>query len=85
MGTMKLLVIIALFWLGWIIWRRYLVYRAMFKKSQEEHYSQVLPCHYCGLHVPEEESIVVNNKVYCCQAHYQQEQQASEPNRKNAS
>lgn len=45
-------------------------YRRQTPKQDESPNSQdMVSCAYCGIHLPKSESIVANEKYYCCTAH----------------
>ena len=71
MGFRLLLLIIALLAIWFIV--RHLVSKRLsssdIPKPSRIQSGQMLECHYCHVHVPEEETITTNGHVYCCQEH----------------
>ncbi len=39
------------------------------KPPIQEKHAVVLRCDHCGLHIPEQEAIHYNNKIFCCEQH----------------
>ena len=39
------------------------------KKKSVKQIDSVVPCHKCGLHIPENEAILQNEQHYCCEEH----------------
>ena len=36
------------------------------------HAQAMVPCHVCGVHIPQSEAFYRNSRAYCCAAHAQQ-------------
>jgi len=57
---------ISVFLIWWIL-------RTLLSSRQSEdkpgQVKNMLACKYCGLHIPEDESIAHNGQVYCCREH----------------
>ncbi|MBT3277233.1 PP0621 family protein [Candidatus Thioglobus sp.] len=63
MGIIKLIIIVLIVWLGISLWRK-------FRKPTEHNISQpstnkMLSCSTCKTHIPENEAIIQNGKVFC--------------------
>lgn len=37
--------------------------------NDEERSEKMLTCAHCGVHLPESEAVLADNRVYCCDAH----------------
>ncbi|MDM8545477.1 PP0621 family protein [Candidatus Venteria ishoeyi] len=65
----------------WMLWRIFQGYKASLENEAENQTKQkkqnqampekqhMLPCAFCGMHIPEQEAIHRGDKVYCCQEH----------------
>ncbi|MDH5257524.1 MAG: PP0621 family protein [Gammaproteobacteria bacterium] len=79
MGIIRLITVVAVIWLVWFFVKRFqqnLVERkqaaekkAEIKAAQSEPLSSVKKCAVCGIHVPENETVVYNGRYYCSDAH----------------
>ncbi len=63
MGIIKLIIIVLIVWLGISVWRK-------FRKTADNNLSQpstskMLSCSVCKTHIPENEAILQDGKVYC--------------------
>ncbi|ALE52236.1 hypothetical protein SP60_02675 [Candidatus Thioglobus autotrophicus] len=63
MGIIKLIIIVLIVWLGISVWRK-------FRKTTDNNLSQpstskMLSCSVCKTHIPENEAILQDGKVYC--------------------
>jgi uncharacterized protein len=63
MGIIKLIIIVLIIWLGISVWRK-------FRKTTDNNLSQpstskMLSCSVCKTHIPENEAILQDGKVYC--------------------
>jgi uncharacterized protein len=68
MGIIKIIIIVLLVWLGFSLIKK-------FRKPIEgqdtiaSNSSKMLACSVCKTHIPENEAIVQNGKVYCSKEH----------------
>ena len=67
MGIIKLIVVVLIIWLGFSLFKK-------FRKTPENSVSKpssnkMLACSVCQTHVPENEAIIHNGKVYCSKEH----------------
>jgi uncharacterized protein len=73
---LRLLIIFAALWLAVQLVRRAL--RSDQSSASHNNTSpnppRMLPCAYCGVHVPESEAITRAGKIYCCREHGAQEE-----------
>lgn len=63
MGIIKLIIIVLIVWLSISVWRK-------FRKTADNNLSQpstskMLSCSVCKTHIPENEAILQDGKVYC--------------------
>jgi uncharacterized protein len=63
MGIVKLIIIVLIVWLGISLWRK-------FRKTADHNIAQpsankMLSCSTCKTHIPENEAIIQNGKVFC--------------------
>lgn len=63
MGIIKLIIIVLIVWLGISVWRK-------LRKKTDNNLSQpstskMLSCSICKTHIPENEAILQDGKVYC--------------------
>jgi uncharacterized protein len=63
MGIIKLIIIVLIVWLGISLWKQ-------FRKKPDNNIpqpstSKMLSCSVCKTHIPENEAILQNGKVYC--------------------
>jgi len=70
----------ALIWLllGYILWQAVKKLYQQIQKTQQQATTrrslQSIPmvrCQRCGLHIPKQEALNVDNRYYCCEAHKQ--------------
>jgi len=75
MGISRLLILGALLWLGWFIFKRVqenmLRRKAKVSKAKLES-SDIVKCNVCDVHVPKTEAIESNGHYFCCIAHKNQ-------------
>lgn len=63
----RLIIIIAI--IGMVYWL-FKSYRKQLPKQDEPPRTQdMVSCAYCGIHLPKNDSLFLNNKYYCCAAH----------------
>ncbi len=70
----RLLQILALFFLLWLAIRfikRLLQTRKPRRPLAPQSAVDMLPCAYCGEHIPRPDAIIKADKAYCSQAHYE--------------
>lgn len=69
----KLLLLAIIVWLLFLIIKRYgLSLRSGANEQQTPDAALMVQCRHCGLHVPKNDSIVVNGEYYCCEDHRRQ-------------
>ena len=69
----KLLLLAIIVWLLFLIIRRYgRSLRSGAPEQQNPDAALMVQCRHCGLHVPKNDSIVVNGEHYCCEEHRRQ-------------
>lgn len=58
----------------WLLYRMLQRYAGSMQPQDRETsaVSTMVQCAHCGLHLPEEESILADGRHYCCEAHRQQ-------------
>jgi len=71
MGLTRLLMIIAIVWVVWFIYRRVKQGKHVLKRNKVKKHaiSNVKQCSVCGVHVPENEVLESNGRFYCSQKH----------------
>lgn len=67
MGIIKLIIVVLLVWTGFWLLKK-------FRKpadciDQKSSVNKMLACSVCKVHIPENEAIIQNNKVYCSKEH----------------
>jgi len=73
MGLSRLIILVAIIWLGWFLYQRYQqkivnqLQKGMKKKEIKS--AVIVKCVACGLHVPKGEAIEDNGKFYCSTDH----------------
>lgn len=65
-------VVLAILLAWWIL--RLLRRSATTRPSTPHKVENMVACHHCGLHIPEDEAIVKEGHRYCCEAHARLEQ-----------
>ncbi|HEU4709119.1 MAG TPA: PP0621 family protein [Methylophilaceae bacterium] len=68
---LKILLLAIIVWLLYRILQRY-AGSVQTQDREAAPHSTMLQCAHCGLHLPEEESLNINGKHYCCKAHSEQ-------------
>ncbi|MDX1810495.1 MAG: PP0621 family protein [Gammaproteobacteria bacterium] len=76
MGLVRVITIGLVIWLGWMLYRRFILQKKNIpsnaKAKQTDNVAAMRQCAVCGVHVPQEEALYKNNKYYCCQQHSDQ-------------
>jgi uncharacterized protein len=67
MGIIKLIIIILLVWMGFWILKKFR--KPADRIDQKSSVNKMLACSVCKVHIPENEAIIQNNKVYCSKEH----------------
>jgi uncharacterized protein len=68
MGIIKVIVIVLLVWLGFSLIKKFRKpTEAINNKTSSG--NKMLACSVCKMHIPEDEAIVQNGKVYCSKEH----------------
>lgn len=66
----RLLLIIISVWLAvWLIRRAFFAAPSAKPPSDRQFPPQMLPCAYCGVHVPEDHALMQAGKAYCSKEH----------------
>ncbi|HIM57702.1 MAG TPA: hypothetical protein EYJ00_00010 [Gammaproteobacteria bacterium] len=63
MGIVKLIIIVLVIWLGFSLFRK--LRKPKDQIEQQPSTSKMLSCAVCKTHIPENEAIIQNGKVYC--------------------
>ncbi len=63
MGIVKLIVVLLVVWLGFSLFKK--IRKRPSELSQKPSGNKMLACSTCKTHIPENEAIIQNNKVYC--------------------
>lgn len=66
----KLLLLAVAIWLIIVILKRYRA--SMQRTSRPGDAELMVQCHTCGLHLPSSDSLLVDDRHYCCKAHAEQ-------------
>jgi len=78
-GLFRVAVIVLIAFLVYRLVRRWLTAfeqnRAQNAARRSTKIGNMVRCHYCQLHLPEEQAFRKNDTWYCSKTHYQQEQQ----------
>ena len=67
MGIVKLIIVVLLVWLGFVLFKK--LRKPSSELSQKPSNSKMLSCSVCKVHIPEDEAIIQNGKVYCSKEH----------------
>jgi uncharacterized protein len=65
----KILLLAIVIWLLYLILRRYTSSLHSSDNMRNPGIATMVQCAHCGVHLPEEESVSVSDKYYCCEAH----------------
>ena len=75
MGLIRIVIILALAYLGWQLIKATLTrtgyLRGPDRSANTQSGEKMLPCARCGVHVPSSEAFQYRNLAFCCQAHQQ--------------
>jgi len=63
MGIIKLIVVVLVVWLGFFLFKK--IRKPASKLSQKPSNNKMLACSVCKTHIPENEAILQDGKVYC--------------------
>jgi len=63
MGIVKLIVVVLVVWLGFVLFKK--LRKPKSELSQESSNHKMLACSVCQTHIPENEAIIQNGKVFC--------------------
>jgi uncharacterized protein len=69
----KILLLAVAIWLLIIVLKRY-IHNMQPPARPPSSAETMVQCAYCGLHLPESDSLRVNHQHYCCEAHSKQTQ-----------
>ncbi len=64
----KLLIFGLLIWILVSLLKKRLV-RPAFERRQKSKQTRIVPCQYCGIHIPEPEATLHDDQHFCCQDH----------------
>ncbi|BBB24564.1 conserved hypothetical protein [Isorropodon fossajaponicum endosymbiont JTNG4] len=67
MGIAKLIIIVLFVWTGFWLLKRFR--KPADRIDQKSSVNKMLACSVCKVHIPENEAIIQNNKVYCSKEH----------------
>ncbi len=74
MGLFRLLVILGIAYLAYRLFVSWQRLTQQPKPEPRKQVKNVVPCHFCRLHIPEAEAIQKNGRYYCSVKHLQQDQ-----------
>jgi uncharacterized protein len=78
MNLLRLLLIALAVWIIVVLIRNRSSRKAALKKPQNnQHIDSIVPCAICGTHVPEDEALHEDGKVYCSPEHRDQARNTS--------
>ena len=63
MGIVKLIVVVLVVWLGFVLFKK--LRKPKSELSQKSSNNKMLACSVCQTHIPENEAIIHNGKVFC--------------------
>lgn len=63
MGIFKLIIVVLVVWLGFVLFKK--LRKPANELSQKPSNSKMLACSVCKTHIPENEAIIQDAKVYC--------------------
>lgn len=73
MGLSRLLMLIAIIWLGWIVYRRWRMLRTRQApppvQTGQAQSGKTCKCAHCGVHIPAEEALWLEQRPFCCEEH----------------
>lgn len=71
MNLIRLLIIAAIVWLTFRIYRNWQDKNKIAKKNatKDSQIKNMVQCSKCGVHLPEQEALKSNNLYYCCEEH----------------
>ena len=67
MGILKLIVVVLVVWLGFSLFKK--IRKPSVKTDAKSSSSKMLACSVCKTHIPENEAIIQDGKVYCSKEH----------------
>ncbi|MBW5290681.1 MAG: hypothetical protein Rsou_0237 [Candidatus Ruthia sp. Asou_11_S2] len=67
MGIVKLIIIVLLVWTGFWLLKKFR--KPADRIDQKSSVNKMLACSVCKVHIPENEVIIQNNKMYCSKEH----------------
>ena len=67
MGILKLIVVVLVVWLGFSLFKK--IRKPSVKTEGKSSSSKMLACSVCKTHIPENEAIIQDGKVYCSKEH----------------
>lgn len=68
----KILLLAVVIWLAFLILRRYLRSIQSDRTPDQQDAAVMVQCRHCGLHIPQNDSIAVNEHYYCSEEHRKQ-------------
>lgn len=70
MNLIRILVIAAVVWLAYVLFRRWLAEKNLPRRDGEGRpQERMVKCAYCGLHVPESQAVQRGGRSYCSPEH----------------
>ncbi len=73
MGFIRVALFAAVIWIVYSLYRKQMQKRISTSRKTKE---KVQPCEHCGVFVPEQDVVIVNDKVYCSHEHAQEHTRA---------
>jgi len=67
MGIFKLIVVALVVWLGFSLFKK--IRKPSISTEQKSSSNKMLACSVCKTHIPENEAIIQDGKVYCSKEH----------------
>ncbi len=61
---LRILLLIVLVWILYVVLKRFIA-AVNNNKPQPPSAEKIVACSHCGLHIPENETHMINNQVYC--------------------
>ncbi|GAB4289771.1 MAG: PP0621 family protein [Thiohalomonadaceae bacterium] len=70
MNLIRLLVIAAVVWLAYVLFKRWLAEKQPPRpEGEQRRQERMVKCAYCGVHVPESQALHRGNQSYCSPEH----------------
>lgn len=69
MGLIRFLILLALAYVAYLLWRRFKAARAESRRRDAPEPERMVRCAQCQLHLPENLALYQDGKWYCCSEH----------------